>query len=164
MTEYPMYSSTQNQDVNLEIEGGQMVSEDRWEACWGAFANVKVRSLVVEIHDYRERLPEQQLLQPLQRVRADRLEVVLPWPEGLATTGDFRNAGFAVRRHPEGVNLMIYNDVDKLSEAFIDTASPAGIASTLKVSFALGYSTHADSYNPSYFQASLLDILLLLKL
>ncbi|CAG8949102.1 hypothetical protein HYFRA_00002231 [Hymenoscyphus fraxineus] len=123
MTEYPMYSRTQNQDVNLGIEGGQIVSEARWEACWATFSNVKVRWLIVEIHDYGVRLPEQRLLQPLQRVRAERVEVVLPWPEGLAITGDFRNAGFVVRRPPEGVNLMIHNDVDKHSEYVYRTPS-----------------------------------------
>jgi hypothetical protein len=74
---------------------------------------VQVRVLIVEILDHGVRVPEQVLLEPLRTARAGRFEVVLPWPEGLKTTGEFGDAGFVVRRPPEGVNLMMHMDVDK---------------------------------------------------
>lgn len=87
--------------------------EAEWEAFWRAFAHVQVRVLIVEILDHGVRVPEQVLLQPLRGVRAGRFEVVLPWPEGLKTSGEFGDAGFVVRRPPEGVSLMMEMDVDK---------------------------------------------------
>jgi hypothetical protein len=55
------------------------------------------------------RVPEQVLLEPLRKVRAGRVEVVLPWPRGLETSGEFGYAGFVVRRplEPEGMDLMV---------------------------------------------------------
>lgn len=87
--------------------------EAEWEAFWCAFAHVQVRVLIVEILDHGVRVPEQVLLEPLREVRAGMFEVVLPWPEGLETTGEFGDAGFVVRRPPEGVDLMMEMYVDK---------------------------------------------------
>jgi hypothetical protein len=90
--------------------------EAEWEAFWRAFAHVRVRVLIVEILDYGVRVPEQVLLEPLRQVsemRVGRFEVVLPWPEGLERSGEFGDAGFVVRRPPEGVDLMMHWDVDK---------------------------------------------------
>ncbi len=66
-----------------------------------------VRVLIVEILDHRVRVPEQVLLEPLREVRAGRLEIMLPWSEGLEMGGEFGDAGFVVRRPLEGVDLMI---------------------------------------------------------
>jgi hypothetical protein len=85
----------------------------KWEAFWRAFTHVRVRVLIVEIHAYRVIVPEQVLLEPLKEVRAGRFEVVLPWPEGLKMSGEFGDAGFVVRRPPEGVDLMMHWGVDK---------------------------------------------------
>jgi hypothetical protein len=87
--------------------------EAKWEAFWRAFIHVRVRVLIVEIHDYGVIVPEQVLLEPLRGVRAGRFEVVLPWPEGLKMSGEFGDAGFVVRRPPEGVDLMMHWAVDK---------------------------------------------------
>jgi hypothetical protein len=87
--------------------------EAEWEAFWGAFARLKVCALVVEILDYGVRVPEEALLRPLRNVRAGEFEVVLPWPKGLKTSGEFGDAGFAVRRPPEGTNLMVELNVEK---------------------------------------------------
>jgi hypothetical protein len=90
--------------------------EAEWEAFWRAFIHVRVRVLIVEIHDYGVIVPEQVLLEPLRQVSemgAGRFEVVLPWPEGLRMSGEFGDAGFVVRRPPEGVDLMMHWDVDK---------------------------------------------------
>jgi hypothetical protein len=90
--------------------------ETEWEAFWRAFIHVQVRVLIVEILDYGVRVPEQVLLEPLRQVSemgAGRFEVVLPWPEGLRMSGEFGDAGFVVRRPPEGVDLMMHWDVDK---------------------------------------------------
>ncbi|RDL35223.1 uncharacterized protein BP5553_07154 [Venustampulla echinocandica] len=88
-------------------------AEAEWEACWRAFARLQVRALVVEILDDGIRVPEEALLQPLRNIKAGELEVVLPWPKGLETSGEFGDAGFAVRRPPEGTNVMVHWDVDK---------------------------------------------------
>jgi hypothetical protein len=90
--------------------------EAEWEAFWRAFAHVQVRVLIVEILDYGVRVPEQVLLEPLRQVsemRVGRLEVVLPWQEGLKMSGGFGDAGFVVRRPPEGVDLMMHMGVNK---------------------------------------------------
>lgn len=76
--------------------------EDEWEAFWHAFARLQVRALIVEIVGSATRVPEQMLLEPLRKVTAEEFEVVLPWIAGLETTGEFRDAEFAVRRPPEG--------------------------------------------------------------
>lgn len=55
------------------------------------------------------RVPEQVLLDPLRQVRAERLEVVLPWPSGLEITGEFGDAGFVVSRPPGSVRLAEMN-------------------------------------------------------
>jgi hypothetical protein len=87
--------------------------EAEWEALWRAFAHVQVRVLIAEILDHGVRVPEQALLEPLREVRPGMVEVVLPWPEGLETSGEFGDAGLVVRRPPEGVDLMMHWDVDK---------------------------------------------------
>jgi hypothetical protein len=76
---------------------------------------VRVRVLIVEILDHGVRVPEQVLLEPLRQVsemKEGRFEVVLPWPERLKRSGEFGNAGFVVRRPPEGVDLMMRFDRD----------------------------------------------------
>jgi hypothetical protein len=70
--------------------------EAKWEAFRRAFARLRIRALVVEILDLGVRVPEQVLLEPLRKVRAGRVEVVLPWPRGLETSGEFGDAGFVV--------------------------------------------------------------------
>lgn len=87
--------------------------EAEWEAFWRAFARLQVRALIVEILDLGVRVPEQALLEPLRRVRARVFEVVLPWPSGLETSGEFGDAGFVVRRPPKGTDLMMQMNVDK---------------------------------------------------
>jgi hypothetical protein len=89
--------------------------EAEWEAFWRAFARLRVRALVVEILDLGVRVPEQVLLEPLRKVRAGRVEVVLPWPRGLETSGEFGDAGFVVRRppDPEGTDLMVQMNVER---------------------------------------------------
>jgi hypothetical protein len=87
--------------------------EADWEAFWRAFARLQVRTLFVEIIDVGVRVPEQVLLGPLRTVRAGRFEVMLPWPKGLETSGEFGDAGFVVRRPPEGTDLMEQWDVEK---------------------------------------------------
>ena len=67
--------------------------EAEWEAFWRAFARLRVRALVVEILDLGLRVPEQVLLERLRKVRAGRVEVVLPWPRGLETSGEFGTRG-----------------------------------------------------------------------
>lgn len=61
------------------------------------------------------RAPEQALLEPLRRVRAEKFEIILPWPYGLETSVEFKDVGFVVRRPPEsvGTDLMISWDVAK---------------------------------------------------
>ena len=62
----------------------------------------------------RVRVPEQVLLEPLRKVRAGSVEIVLPWPSGLETSGEFRDAGFVVRRPPEPrMDLMVEMNVDR---------------------------------------------------
>ncbi|TVY32103.1 hypothetical protein LOCC1_G008827 [Lachnellula occidentalis] len=87
--------------------------EAEWEAFWRAFARVRLRVLYVEILDWGVRVPEQMLLAPLRQVSAGEFEVVLPWPVGLDTSGEFGDAGFRVRRPPEGTNLMLQMNVAK---------------------------------------------------
>lgn len=86
--------------------------EAKWEAFWRALSRLYLRSLVAEIIDERIRVPEQTLLDPLNRVSAEAFHVILPWPTGLETTGDFGSAKFTVRRPPEGVNVMKSIDVE----------------------------------------------------
>ena len=97
-------------DANIELKDLK-AEEAEWEAFWHAFARLRVCSLVVEILDCGVRVPEQALLQPLRMVRAGSFEVVLPWPTGLETTGEFGDAGFVVRRPPEGTDVMMRLDV-----------------------------------------------------
>lgn len=86
--------------------------EAEWGAFWQAFASLRVRSLFVEILETGIRVPEEPLLEPLRQVKIEDFEVVLPWPPGLETSGDFGDAGFVLRRPPEPVELM-GRDVDK---------------------------------------------------
>jgi hypothetical protein len=61
------------------------------------------------------RVPERVLLEPLRKVRAGKVEVVLPWRKGLETSGEFRDAGFVFRRppEPEGTDLMVQMNVER---------------------------------------------------
>lgn len=91
-------------------------AEVEWEAFWKSLSRVRVRALVVEIIDSAARVPEQVLLEPLNRVSAGSFEVILPWPAGLKTSGSFGNALSTVRRPPEGVDLMMDFNVMKHQE------------------------------------------------
>ena len=98
--------------------------EARWEAFWRKFSRVRVRNLIVEITDGGVRVPEQLLLRPLNQVKAGSFEVVLPWPDGLETSGEFRGAIFTVRRPPEGIDLMMGVDVVKCGYPGVLTGRP----------------------------------------
>ncbi|KAH7403780.1 hypothetical protein BKA64DRAFT_707255 [Cadophora sp. MPI-SDFR-AT-0126] len=84
-----------------------------WEDLWRAFAKVRVAQLIVEIHDYGVRVPEQALMAPLRGLRQSPMEVLLPWHDDLDTSGDFRDVAYVVRRPPEWIDPTLQLDVDK---------------------------------------------------
>lgn len=51
------------------------------------------------------------LLGSLRNLRAGDFEVVLPWPTGLETSGEFEDAAIIIRR-PPGTDLMGEINVD----------------------------------------------------
>lgn len=75
-----------------------------------------MRRLEVEIMDIGSRVPELLLVEPLDYAQADSIEVFLPWPIGLGTTGTFEGAAFTVTRPPEGVNLITHLSIDRASQ------------------------------------------------
>lgn len=110
----PMYLPFRSSRFGFTAANSRPKSDEaEWEAFWGAFARVRLRVLHVEILDHGVRVPEQALLGPLRQLSAGEFEVVLPWPVGLQTSGEFGDAGFSVRRPPEGTNMMLEIHVEK---------------------------------------------------
>lgn len=52
----------------------------------------------MEILDFVVRVPEEALLAPLINLVGETIEALLPWPEGLITSGDFDEVEFTVIR------------------------------------------------------------------
>ncbi|EHK99278.1 hypothetical protein M7I_4843 [Glarea lozoyensis 74030] len=81
-------------------------AEAAWEAFWPIFASSPSRTLIVDILDSGIRVPEEALLEPLTGLRGETIEVLLPWPEGSAMSGNFDEAEFTVAR-PKGEERML---------------------------------------------------------
>jgi hypothetical protein len=81
-------------------------AEAAWEAFWPIFASSPSRTLIVDILDSGIRVPEEALLAPLTSLTGETIEVLLPWPEGSAMSGNFDEAEFSVTR-PKGEERML---------------------------------------------------------